>query len=61
MQSAFQLVSFLGHQGLLSPLQEGQEVTLEADHILLQDPVDPCLSDVLLDPIMQPLPLVEQN
>ena len=61
MQSAFELVSLLRHGGLLSALKEGHEVALEADHILPEDPVDPGLRDVLLDPIMQPLPLVEQN
>ena len=61
VQSAFQLLVLLRVSRLLGPLQQAGEVPLERDDVLLQGPVHPGLLDVLLDPVVQSLPLVQQD
>ena len=61
VQSAFQLLVLLRVSWLLSPLQQAGEVPLERDDVLLEGPVHPGLLHVLLDPVVQSLPLVQQD
>ena len=61
VQSAFQLLVLLRVSRLLGPLQQTSKVPLERDDVLLESSIHTGLLNVLLDPVVQTLPLVQQD
>ena len=63
VQSAFKLFILLRTVSLsvLSPLKQSGEIQLKRDDILLQGRVDPGLLNILLDSVVQTLPLAQQD